>query len=71
MEDYIPKINDTVMTTLPGHGSRFTVTRIDEERETADLQSHADSERETYVLLSVTWKAILPSDPNQSTRRIA
>jgi hypothetical protein len=71
MENYIPKITDTVTTTLHGHGGRFVVTRIDKERETADLQSLADSERETYFLLSVTWKAILFSDPSQSTPRIA
>jgi hypothetical protein len=71
MENYIPKIADTVTTTLQGHGGRFTVTRIDKERETADLQSLADSEGETYFLLSVTWKAILFLDPSQSTLRIA
>jgi hypothetical protein len=71
MENYIPKIADTVTTTLQGHGGRFIVTRIDKEHETADLQSLADSERETYFLLSVTWEAILSVDPSQSTLRIA
>ena len=71
VENYIPKIADTVTTTLQGHGGRFMVTRIDKERETTDLQALADSGRETYFLLSVTWKAILSLDPSQSMLRIA
>ncbi len=60
------KIDDTVVTTIPGFSGRFVVTRIDRESETADLESHPSSEGSTYILASVRWEAIHSLNPIQS-----
>jgi hypothetical protein len=72
MENYIPKINDSVTTTL-GFSGRFIVSWINRESETADLESipaSGDSIDSTYILASVAWKALRSSDLSQSPLRI-
>jgi hypothetical protein len=67
MENYIPKMHDTVMAQ--GYKGRFTVTRVDTKSETADLESTPVSGRPLYTLASVTWKVVSYLDASKSALR--
>jgi hypothetical protein len=63
---WIPKIDDTVTTTLSGHSGEFIVIRVDIENKTADLQSLPRSKSSPYILASVRWNEIRSVADNQS-----
>jgi hypothetical protein len=57
MEKYIPKVGDTVRTTVPGFRRIFIIIGINPESETVDLESLPTSEN-SCILASVTWDVI-------------